>query len=214
LEDKEIDAFCIFKANMIEKTIKYSHFKNYHLNFLPKSQKIASGILTGIYKPLKHIFSIVKKMNSVDKTKIIKLNVWKNENIKVFGIYNPPQNNPTLSLLDVTKRTLVVGNFNAHFHDVGYKNINEAGKTMDNFISANTVELLYEKEDPTTYLHYSGSTTSPDLTLASDIAALASRNIIHDPGCGHRMIITTVNFKTTPGTFNNNLHYVWNFKKS
>jgi hypothetical protein len=58
-------------------------------------------------------------MNSVDKTEIIKLNVWKNEN---------PQNNPALNLLDVTKQTIVVGDFNAHFHDVGYKNINEAWK--------------------------------------------------------------------------------------
>jgi len=51
--------------------------------------------------------------------------------------------------------------------------------------------------------------------LASpDIAALASRNMIGDLGCGHRMIITTVNFKTTPRTFNNNPHYVWNFKNA
>jgi hypothetical protein len=43
-------------------------------------------------------------MNGVDKTEIVKLNVWKNENhVKVFGTYNPPQNNPALSLLDVTK---------------------------------------------------------------------------------------------------------------
>jgi hypothetical protein len=85
---------------------------------------------------------------------------------------------------------------------------------MEDFISANNVELLYEKKDPPTYLHYNGFTTNPDLTLASpDIAALASRNITDDPGCGHRMI-TTVNFKTTPRTFNNNPHYVWNFKKA
>jgi exonuclease III len=104
LEDKEIDAFCIFEAKVMEEAIKCFHFKNYHLNFLPKSRQIASGILIGTHKPLKHIFSIVKKMNSVDKTKIIRLNVWKNENhIKVFGIYNPHQNNPALSLLDVTK---------------------------------------------------------------------------------------------------------------
>jgi hypothetical protein len=102
------------------------------------------------------------------------------------------------TLLLVTKRTLIVGDFNAHFHDVGYRNINEAGKMMEDFISANNVELLYEKEDPSTYLHYNGSTINPDLTLASPhIAALALRNIIDDPGCGHRMIITTVNFKTT-----------------
>jgi hypothetical protein len=37
LEDKEIDAFCIFETNVMEETIKYLHFKNYHLNFLPKS---------------------------------------------------------------------------------------------------------------------------------------------------------------------------------
>jgi hypothetical protein len=155
-------------------------------------------------------------MNDVDKTEIIKLNVWKNENhIKVLGIYNPPQNNPALSLLDVSKQTLIVGDFNAHFHDVGYKNINEARKTMKDFISANNVELLYGNEDPATCLHYNGSTTNPDLTLASsDIAALVSRNITDDSGCGHRMIITTVNFKTTPRTFSNNPHYVQNFKKA
>jgi hypothetical protein len=37
LEDKEIDAFCIFEVNMMEETIKYFHFEDYHLNFLPKS---------------------------------------------------------------------------------------------------------------------------------------------------------------------------------
>jgi hypothetical protein len=86
---------------------------------------------------------------------------------------------------------------------------------MEDFISANNVELLYEKEDPPTYLRYNGSITNPDLTLASpDIAALVLRNTADDPGCGHRMIITTVNFKTTPRTFNNNPHYVQNFKKA
>jgi hypothetical protein len=37
LEDKEVDIFCIFEANATEETIKYFHFKNYHLNFLSKS---------------------------------------------------------------------------------------------------------------------------------------------------------------------------------
>jgi hypothetical protein len=126
-----------------------------------------------------------------------------------YMVYTTPLKTNLLLVYYVTKRTIIVGDFNAHFHDVGYKKINEAGKTMEDFISANNVKLLYEKEGPPTYLHYNGSTTNPDLTLASpDIAALALRNIIDDPGCGHRMIITTVNFKTTPRTFNNNPHYV------
>jgi exonuclease III len=37
LEDKEIDALCMFEVNVMEGTIKYFHFINYHLNFLPKS---------------------------------------------------------------------------------------------------------------------------------------------------------------------------------
>jgi hypothetical protein len=117
-------------------------------------------------------------------------------NMKTTSKYLVYTNPLKTTLLLVKKRTLIVGNFSGHFHDVGYRNINEAGKTMEDFISANSVELPYEKEDPPTYFHYIGSTTNPDLTLASpDIAALASRNIIDDPGCGHRMIITTVNFK-------------------
>jgi hypothetical protein len=36
---------------------------------------------------------------------------------------------------------------------------------MEDLISANDVELLYEKENPPTYLHYNGSTTNPDLML-------------------------------------------------
>jgi hypothetical protein len=47
---------------------------------------------------------------------------------------------------------------------------------MEDFISANNFELLY---DPPTYLHYNGSTTNPYLTLASpDTAPLASRKIM------------------------------------
>jgi hypothetical protein len=60
------------------------------------------------------------------------------------------------------------------------------------------LNYFMKRKTPPTYLHYNGSTKNPGLTLASDTAALASRNIIDDPGCVHRMIITTVNFKTTP----------------
>jgi hypothetical protein len=98
-------------------------------------------------------------------------------------VYTPPSKPPCSELLDVSKRILAVGDLNAHFYDVGYKNINEAGKMMEDFISANNVELLYEMEDLPTYLHYNGSITNRDLTLASpDIAALVLRNIIDDTG--------------------------------
>jgi hypothetical protein len=36
LEDKETDTFFTLEAKVMEETIKYLHFKNCHLNFLPK----------------------------------------------------------------------------------------------------------------------------------------------------------------------------------
>jgi hypothetical protein len=74
-------------------------------------------------------------MNDVDKIQITKLHVWKKKNhAKLPGIYNSPQNNPALTFIDVSRQTIVVGDFNAHFHDVRYKNVNEAGKAMEDLI--------------------------------------------------------------------------------
>jgi hypothetical protein len=49
---------------------------------------------------------------------------------------------------------------------------------MEEFISANNVQLFYGTEDPPTYLHYNGSTTNPELTLASPDIAELSREIL------------------------------------
>lgn len=98
------DYSLLLEASVREENLKRFHFKNYHFNFLPKSMKIASGILMGICKPLKDIFSIVKCINVDEKTEIIKLTICKSDNyVKVFGIYIPPpqKNNPALSFLDV-----------------------------------------------------------------------------------------------------------------
>ncbi|GFU67164.1 hypothetical protein TNCV_1183541 [Trichonephila clavipes] len=59
------------------------------------------------------------------------------------------------------------------------------------------MELLYNDSDIPTYLHYNGNGTNPDLTLASaDIADDVEREVICDPGSGHRMIITGIGFDT------------------
>ncbi|GFX65144.1 probable RNA-directed DNA polymerase from transposon X-element [Trichonephila clavipes] len=59
------------------------------------------------------------------------------------------------------------------------------------------MELLYDDSDIPTYLHYNGNGTNPDLTLASvDIADDVEREVICDPGSGHRMIITGIGFDT------------------
>jgi hypothetical protein len=123
-------------------------------------------------------------MNDADRVEIIKLNTWKNNNyVQIFGLYNTPQNNPALSLLHVSMSNHCFGHFNAHFHAAGLKHPNGTGKTTEDFILTNNIELLYKKEDIPTYLHYKRPTTNSDLTLAFlNIAELATRKITDNPG--------------------------------
>jgi hypothetical protein len=87
LEDEAIDVSFILEANVREENKIFSS-KNYHLDLLHKSRKIASAILKGTHKPLKHLFSIVKSMNDV-KIEIIKLIMWKNTHVKYLEYTTP-----------------------------------------------------------------------------------------------------------------------------
>jgi hypothetical protein len=52
-----------------------------------------------------------------------------------YLVYTTPhQNSLALTLLDASRQTLVVGDFIAYFRDIGYKNVNEAGKTVEDFV--------------------------------------------------------------------------------
>ncbi|GFX23477.1 uncharacterized protein TNCV_3769531 [Trichonephila clavipes] len=85
---------------------------------------------------------------------------------------------------------------------------------MEDLLIADQMELLYNDSDIPTYLHYNGNGTNPDLTLASaDIADDVEREVIYDPGSGHRMIITGIGFDTSNYSkrpFRNR----WNFAKA
>jgi hypothetical protein len=58
----------------------------------------------------------VKEMgNSEDRSEIVKVNVWKQENnFTIYAIYSPPSNQPDFTPLNVTNKTIVIGDFNAH----------------------------------------------------------------------------------------------------
>ncbi|GFX49464.1 uncharacterized protein LOC103523941 [Trichonephila clavipes] len=81
---------------------------------------------------------------------------------------------------------------------------------MEDLLIADQMELLYNDSDIPTYLHYNGNGTNPNLTLTSaDIADDIEREVICDPGSGHRMIITGIGFDTKR-PFRNR----WNFAKA
>ncbi|GFS74956.1 hypothetical protein TNCV_1396241 [Trichonephila clavipes] len=216
LISQDIDVFIIVEANLSHDSLKLHTFGPYCTKILPKSRRIASGILVGVRKGLISDFHEISNLSSYNGAEIIKLDVWKRKrHFKVYGCYSPRGNTKLdFSLLTFTSKTILCGDFNAHSKRWNYSDLNSAGKVMEDLLVADQMELLYNDSDIPTYLHYNGNGTNPDLTLASaDIADDVEREVIYDPGSGHRMIITGIGFDTSNSSkrpFRNR----WNFAKA
>ena len=99
-------------------------------------------------------------MNEQDTSEIVEINVWKhNHHTKIYDIYSPPNNKRlNLVILDPThNNTVNLGDFNAASPDWSYGYTNAPGKVVEEFLASNMIEILYNQQDPPTYLHYNGN---------------------------------------------------------
>uniref|UniRef100_A0A8D8Q7F5 Endonuclease/exonuclease/phosphatase domain-containing protein n=1 Tax=Cacopsylla melanoneura TaxID=428564 RepID=A0A8D8Q7F5_9HEMI len=209
------DVFCIMEANLTLEGLNFA-FTGYALHLLPKARQIASGILVGVRENLPCTFKIVKEMNDSDKIEIVKIDVWnKDEHLKIYCCYNPPTNSPDLSVIIIQSKTVIIGDFNAHSTNWGYQSQNEPGAKLEDFINTNTLELIYKPNDTPTFLHHSGSQTNPDLLMvSSDITENTTREVLEDPGSGHRVIKATITSKCKNDQSSAPRKPAWNFKKA
>ncbi|XP_071037675.1 uncharacterized protein [Parasteatoda tepidariorum] len=216
--DRNVDIFSLVEANVTNETLQKLKFKAYNLFCLEKSRQVASGILVGIKSTITSNFTILKQMgNTQDKTEIVKIDCWKNENhFKIYSLYSPPGNKPNFDVLNISKRTIIMGDFNAHTHLVGYRDENFAGKELESFIDTHRIELVYQGSDCPSYMHYNRTLSNPDVVLvSSDIAQWLQRDVLEDPVFGHRVILTTLQvhqnkyFKK-----GKKVRLSWNFKKA
>ena len=216
LHEENVDVFCIVEANTLDENLKYFEIRDYKLYNLPKTRQIASGILVGIHKDITHKFYRVKEMHDTDKCEIVRIETWKlNNHITIYGLYNPPNNKPDLCSLEINSKTIIIGDFNAHFHTVGYKDTNSAGEEVKELLATSNMELIYNEDDPPTYIHYNGTGTNPDLTIATaDLSWNIKRKLIGDPGSGHRMIISSLPIRTRPNRVHKRTKFSWNLKKA
>lgn len=71
--------------------------------------------------------------------------------------------------------------------------------------------VLYNKDDPNTFIHYSGSYTNPDLTIVlANLIDYCKKSVIGDPGSCHQMVKTSIT--TNQKLIRNNVRIIWNFK--
>ncbi|GFS97767.1 hypothetical protein TNCV_2559141 [Trichonephila clavipes] len=159
LISQDIDVFIIVEANLSHDSLKLHTFGPYCTKILPKSRRIASGILVGVRKGLISDFHEISNLSSYNGAEIIKLDVWKRKrHFKVYGCYSPPGNTKLdFSLLTFTRKTILCGDFNAHSKRWNYSDLNSAGKVMEDLLIADQMELLYNDSDIPTYLHYNGT---------------------------------------------------------
>ncbi|VDO16268.1 unnamed protein product [Rodentolepis nana] len=168
LQTYDVDTFTIMEANISDDKLKCYQFPGFTLYLLLKYRQVASGILTGVKEGLTSHYDLIK-------------------------IYNPPQNCLNFDFLNISHKTVVLGDFNVHSTRWGYKDTDISGKEIEDMLNSNPLELIYSSEDPATYLHYNGTRTTPHLLLASsDISEHTRRNKIDDPGSDHKPVIASI----------------------
>ncbi|VDO01829.1 unnamed protein product [Rodentolepis nana] len=203
----DVGIFTIMEANLSDDKLKYYQFPGYTLYLLPKYRHVASGILTGVKEGLTSHYDLIKSMGSTQNMcEIIRLNAWKcQKHFKIYAVYNPSHNSPSFDFLNISHKTVVLGDFNAHFTRLGYKNINLAGKEIEDMPNSDILELIYsikillhicttmKPEQLLTCSWLQPTSASSDLLLAStDISEHTYHKITDDPGSDHKPVIASV----------------------
>ena len=196
----DADLLIINKANTTEENTQYYNMKGFTTHALYKARQIASGILVIDKNTIKSEFKIIKEMNDHDTAEIVKILIWKeNKKFTIYGTNSPPGNkNLLLDTLKITSSTVVIGDFNTTSPSWGYKDYNHARRTVEEFLNSQKLELLYNPEDKKkkTFLHYSGSTTNPDLAMvSSDIYENSQKTVLEGLGSSHRALLITISLQ-------------------
>ncbi|GFY74431.1 hypothetical protein TNIN_76531 [Trichonephila inaurata madagascariensis] len=104
--------------------------------------------------------------------------------------------------------------FNAHSPVWRYSDTNEAGRTVRDFLSSTTFELLCNKKDPRTYLYYNGKSTTPDLLIVTADLSLTKRTNLKDPGSGSRQVLAETEIPNTDQRPFPPSKIAWDFKET
>ena len=137
------------EANTTAENVQYYNIKDFTTHTLFKARQIASAILVTVRNNLKSEFKIIKEMKDHDTAEIVKILIWKeNKKFTIYGIHSPPGNkNLCLDTLDITSATVVIADFTAASPSWGYNYYNHPGRTVEEFLSSQKIEHLYNPED-------------------------------------------------------------------
>ena len=86
---------------------------------------------------------------------------------------------------------------------------------MEDLLNTSILKLIYNDTDPSTYLHFNGAQTTPDLLLvSSDIRASTKCITLDDPGSGHKPVIAKITLTQQQRIMDSYIRTSWNFKEA
>lgn len=169
ISTNKIDVFILLEANKTTEDMENFQFPGYTSHILEKHRQIASGIVVGVKRNMIADFKIIKSMGSTDdKMEMINLHIWKaSQSFSIYATYNPPNNKANFDIINVNRKTILIGDFNSPSVTWGYNYTTPPGDILEDFISSAHLQLIYNPTDPPTSLHYNGKGTNPDLLFVS-----------------------------------------------
>ena len=210
LNREKIDIACIQETHLNER-IRFS-MRGYQCFRKDRKERHKGGIITLVKNDI--------AANEVETDENIEMQGIKFAKTKLqytlFNCYCPPTEPlklETIALQD--EKCIVVGDFNSHSPSWGYQNLDARGEEVENWITENKLQLIYDEESPDTFFSRAWKTTSnPDLIFVTEDLVSQTTREVNDQlaGSDHRPVSVRINEELTH-TENSTVPR-WNYKKA
>ena len=206
-----VDVCCIQETHL-SKNYRFS-IRGYQMFRQDREHRTKGGILTLVRNSIP-AHETQRSEDTQLETEFLGVRLAQ-QNLVIYNLYSPPDKPIELHNLILSEENwIVVGDFNSHSPSWGYKDLDNKGEEVENWIISNQLILLNKPDDPPTFYSRTWrSTTRPDLAIATeDIHKISERLVCPQlGGSDHRPVTITLqerrsNTKTAPPS--------WNFKKA
>ena len=193
LKENNIDICCIQETHLNDNH-RFS-VRGYETFRLDRTSGHKGGVVTLI----KNTIAAAEIYRSGDRTtECLGISLLSEKKpMAIFNLYSPPNKQIDLHNIPcLPERYLITGDFNSHSPSWGYRQIDNKGEEVEDWMLSNNLVLVNKPEDPDTFLSRVWRTTStPDLAMATDdIGKYTTREVASQlGGSDHKPVILTIN---------------------
>ena len=211
LRDKKVDIICIQETHLTD-ALRFSirGYQGFRLDRVGHK----GGLLTLVRNNYSAVVTNTADWEGTEQI-AVKILLPKSE-ILVVNCYCAPSKEMRLQLIPVSENgSLILGDFNSHSTNWGYKSTDKRGEQMEDWMIENRLLLVNKPDDQPTHYHRAWKTTShPDLAIATENLHKICEKSVEDQlgGSDHRPVILRLETQDQPETLRKEAS--WNYKKA